>query len=340
MPIPNTIDTFYNDYISGMDSTPLEAPVAASATEIIQDSQGTDNPQIDAQVPQTEQQQESTYEFPSFLDEQWKPPTDAQPEWYKDNYARLASSIGSEDFVKTITDTYAEQLLQTESDVTEAMRMYHAHKAGDVTFLRQHFPDALIAIGVSPVLTETEIDNQIEGTLKTEFGENYSDIYDSKDIVKPSSVSSKIFARQQELYKQWQSENQARQTKLESYKEQGTQITAAPSNEPNPEYIDAQYNTHFKDVPREQFDTMIEQIREGISSKWGLKEISRVLTYEADIAKAREEGIREGKGLLMKDIQTAGSAKGVVPQSNTPSTSSKGLWNEAQKQAERNLLMY
>ncbi len=337
MPTMPTIDTFYSDYISGVDAGVLDdAPAPEQVTDTtVQDSIPTE------QIQGTESQDTNqANEFPSFLDTQWVPPQDATPEWYQDNYSKLALSIGSEDFVKTITDTYAEQLLQTEKDVTEAMAMYRAHKAGDVGFLRQHFPEALLSIGVSPVLSEAEIDSQIEGTLKTEFGDNYADIFSEKDMVKPSSMSAKIFSRQQELYKQWQFENQTRQTKLESYKEQGTQNTQVPNNSPNPEYIEAQYNSDFKDMPREQFQALLEQIREAADNKWGIKDLSRLLTYDADIAKAREEGIREGKGLLMKDINTAGSSKNVIPQQELKGAGKSGWEDAGRRERERNMFMY
>ena len=291
---------FYRDMISGVsEQTDYIEPevIEEGGTEYV------DDVAVDEAIVET-----PTYTVPEYLGAEWKPPEDADDAWYKDNYARLASLTSSEDFVASLTDTYREQLLSEEKNVEEFRNLYQAYKSGDVSFLKTAFPEKLLEIGVSPVLSNEDIDNEIEGTLKKEFGDNYTDVYDMKEVIKPSSISHKIFARTQQLVQHWSNENANRTQQFEQYRQsQGTSNT--------PLDLDKEYEAFKDDMPREQFNTMLDSIREGIGGKWTLKDLHRIVSYDTDIAKAREQGAKEERERLTNGIRQAGNSREVVPQS-------------------------
>lgn len=261
------------------------------------------NEEATTEVPADEVPVVDDFKYPEYLEPEWIPPADATGEWYQEKYKAIQGLLGSEDLALKLVEANRDRLLEQEKDIENFKELYIAHKEGRTDFIRQNFPEELAKIGISPVLQEAEIDSAIESQLKQEFGENYADIFEQKDVVRPTSVSAKIFARSQELANHYSTENQRRQQLIEGY--QPTQ-----AEKPVPLDYDKIYEQDFKELPREEYDGLVNKLKESYPT-WTLKNLLRVVTYEDDLAKAKEEGIRIGREESTKQLRTIGNAKPV-----------------------------
>ena len=242
-------------------------------------------------------------QYPEYLDNEWIPPTDAEDSWYREKYQAIHSMLSSEDLAMKVVEANRERLLAQEKDIENFRELYIAHKEGKSDFLRQNFPDELAKIGINPILKEEEIDGMIEQELQKEFGENYAEIFDQKQVIKPTSISAKIFNKSQELHRYYEQENERRQQLIQGYQPQQIEQQV-------PLDFDKVYNEEFKELPREQYDSLVNKLKEDYPS-WTLKQLLRVVTYEDDLAKAREEGRREALDKATKEFRTVGNAKPV-----------------------------
>lgn len=274
-------------------------------------------PEVTEEVVSEEAPVVDEFKYPEYLESDWIPPADASPEWYQEKYKAIHGLLGSEDLALKLVEANRDRLLEQEKDIENFKELYIAHKEGRTDFIRQNFPEELAKIGISPVLQEAEIDAAIETQLKQEFGDNYADIFEQKDIVRPTSVSAKIFARSQELVKHYEAENQRREQLIQGYQPQQVE-------QPVPLDYDKIYNEEFKELPREEYDALVTKLKESYPT-WTLKNLLRVVTYEDDLAKAKEEGMRIGREESTKQLRTIGNSK---PVPKVEGTEKKGRVSE------------
>jgi len=276
-------------------------------------------------VPQEEAEQTTTdettevaestepeFEYPAYVGEEWVPPADAEPTWYQEKYKALHGMLGSEELANKLVEANTQRLLDAEKDIENFKQLYIAHKQGNSEFLRQNFPEELAKIGINPVLNETEIDTAIEQKLKEEFGDDYADVFDQKQVIKPTSISAKIFNRSQELVRHYETENQRREQLIQGYQPKQVEQSV-------PLDYDKEYEADFKDVPREQYDTLVNKLKEDYPT-WTLKKLLRVVTYEDDLARAKEEGRAEERAKTTKELKTIGNAKPISREERKEST--------------------
>lgn len=246
---------------------------------------------------------------PTYVDNDWVPPENADINWYKEKYAAINEALTGAEFVQKIKDAHLELMTAQEADVEQFRSLYKAYKEGDVDFLRLSFPDELVKIGINPILKESEIDNEIESILQAEFGDNYADIYDVRELVRPSSISAKIYNRSQQLAREFEQENINRQEAYNQYvstKQQPTQTQAVPLD------YDELYKPFEQELKRDEFDHMVDTIKK-LAPSWTLADYRKLLTYEDDLARARAEGAEAERAKLTGDLRKTGHAR---PMSN------------------------
>lgn len=252
-----------------------------------------------AEVTPEEIPQEQQFEYPDYIGDEWRPPADADPTWYQEKYQSLHKLLSGDELASKLTEAYKDKLLQEEQSIENFKDLYKAHSEGNVAYLRRHFPDELAKAGINPVLTEAEIDASIEAHLKEEFGDNYEEIFDQKQIIRPTSLSAKIYNRSQQLVQFYQEENSRRETLVQKPAEQQQAV---------PLDFDKLYEDFTNEMSRDEFNTMVETIK-STYPKWTLRDLRHVLTYDDDIAKAREEGARLERERLTKELRSTGNAQ-------------------------------
>ena len=285
----------FNEIVSNFDN--------GTSEEVVEEEQGTVNESVDSEaeveVVDTEVPE------PTYVDNDWVPPENADINWYKEKYTAINEALTGTDFVQKIKDNHLELLTAQETDVNEFRNLYKAYKEGDVDFLRLSFPDELVKIGINPILKESEIDNEIESILQAEFGDNYADIYDVRELVRPSSVSAKIYNRSQQLARVFEQENINRQEAYNQYvstKQQPTQTQAVPLD------YDELYKPFEQELKRDEFDHMVDTIKK-LAPSWTLADYRKLLTYEDDLARARTEGAEAERAKLTGELRKTGHAR-------------------------------
>lgn len=283
IPPPNFGDMLYGDFHDYEDTTPEpEQPIEV------------------ADIP-PEQPSVEAASIPDYISSDWVPTPESDIEWYKQKYADLINYTNSEEFTSILAEQYKAVVSQQDERLAKYKDVVNALEGGDTLPLKLYFPDKLQEMGISPVLSEQEVDGLIEETMKKEYGDDYQSVYNERDALRPSSVSAKMIARTMELQKQYSEENKQRQLAFETARQN------IPVPQSTQELTPDQYYETIKDqISKEEYDALLPQIQEGMS-KWSLLDLKKIITYENDVKAAEERGKAEGRRLMLAEVKSAGA---------------------------------
>lgn len=283
IPPPNFGDMLYGDFHDYEDTTPEpEQPIEV------------------ADIP-PEQPSVEAASIPDYISSDWVPTPKSDIEWYKQKYAELMNYANSEEFTSILADKYKTIASQEDERLMKYKDVVNALEGGDTLPLKLYFPDKLQEMGISPVLSEQEVDGLIEETMKKEYGDDYQSVYNERDALRPSSVSAKMIARTMELQKQYSEENKQRQLAFETARQN------IPVPQSTQELTPDQYYETIKDqISKEEYDALLPQIQESMN-KWSLLDLKKIITYENDMKAAEERGKAEGRRLMLAEVKSAGA---------------------------------
>lgn len=283
IPPPNFGDMLYGDFHDYEDTTPEpEQPIEV------------------ADIP-PEQPSVEAASIPDYISSDWVPTPESDIEWYKQKYAELMNYANSEEFTSILADKYKTIASQEDERLMKYKDVVNALEGGDTLPLKLYFPDKLQEMGISPVLSEQEVDGLIEETMKKEYGDDYQSVYNERDALRPSSVSAKMIARTMELQKQYSEENKQRQLAFETARQN------IPVPQSTQELTPDQYYETIKDqISKEEYDALLPQIQESMN-KWSLLDLKKIITYENDMKAAEERGKAEGRRLMLAEVKSAGA---------------------------------
>ena len=148
IPPPNFGDMLYGDFHDYEDTTPEpEQPIEV------------------ADIP-PEQPSVEAASIPDYISSDWVPTPESDIEWYKQKYAELMNYANSEEFTSILADKYKTIASQEDERLMKYKDVVNALEGGDTLPLKLYFPDKLQEMGISPVLSEQEVDGLIEEAMK------------------------------------------------------------------------------------------------------------------------------------------------------------------------------
>lgn len=264
-------------------------------------------------------------------------------EYWQQKYKELEGSLASEEFVQKFLETYEETLASREQEVEAFKDHLKAFRTNPKEYLKQYFPEYFEAIGIPQIYSVEEIDTMVANKMTEEFGENWEDAYNPKEIIRKGSLSAKMNQRYEALYKEFQSQNEmAEQKRLEYTK----QLASGKKEEPKAPEIDQEaYAENLSNLLTETYekelapmgvteDEFLAFVEECQTYQPTVMDIWKMKNLQKEVEKAKKAGYEEGRRSLSKDMQAAGKLKAVkeefkpaVPQSADDELS----WYDKQK---------
>lgn len=263
--------------------------------------------------PQQQQTPAPEADF-SYIPEQWRPQQFANPDeelkFYREKYAGVFQHIQSEDFVNSFLDNYRDQLSSTESEVDNFKAMLQAFRSDPEKFIAANMPDYAQAMGLNPIMSDEAIDEAVDKAIADEFGENWQEAFDTADLTRRSSISSKIFRRRQELERHFEEQNkQAEAQRKDFINKLGQKQPAATTPQENIEAItntlEEAYKTTFGPAGFSE-DEFVQIVAAAKDYQPDMVDLYRITHYDDLIKEEREEAYEEGRRALLEELRSAG----------------------------------
>ena len=224
----------------------------------------------------------------SFIPEHWRPQQFANPDeelkFYREKYAGVFQHLQSEDFVNTFLENYRDQLSSTEQEVDNFKTMLQAFRSNPEQFIAANMPQYAQAMGLQTQMSDEDIDEAIDEAIAKEFGENWQETFDTADLTRRSSISSKIFRRRQELERHYEEQNKTaeeqRKTFISKLQQGATQQQQPTQNiEAVADSLEEAYNSIFAPAGFSE-DEYIEIVKSAQSYTPDMVDIYRVTHYD------------------------------------------------------------
>jgi len=240
-------------------------------------------------------------EMPSYVPDEFIPPDEFESEsdeleFYRNNYARAFELHQTDEFKQDLLRAYDNELLKREQEVDKLVAIKEALNGDPTKAFKMYFPQGLKQFGHSPEFTLQEIDTYVDAKMAEEFGDNYRDAFMQEDLLRPSSLSSQMMRRKQELEGEYTEHN----SNVQNMQVSQPQVSQEEMNA----YIDNEYERHFNDIPREDYNSFVDTIRDW---KPSMADIYRAYNHEEYVLTAYQKGLEEGKRNIIREINNAGA---------------------------------
>ena len=235
---------------------------------------------------------------------------DAALKWYAERYDALKeAAFAPEEFKEQVLGKY-------EQEVEGFKNAYLAMQKNPKEFFMQYLPEVLIENGISPVMDEEAMNQEIEKAIKFEFGADYKNQYNPADLIKPRSYSTRLLNRMNQVRADLEARNEQNK---KIYAEWNEKIAKGESNirqkAPSPEEArraaEQQYE-RFKSYGFSE-DQYKEFLDEAENHKLELEDLHKVLYFDGYMEQAYRQGAEDAQRKVSKSFMPA--AKRGLPDS-------------------------
>jgi hypothetical protein len=278
------------------------------------------------EAPAPESIQEPTQE-PRTSAEYWKELSDVVPQgwrpekefasseealqFYAEKYNGLWQHLNSEEFASELERNYGDALASREQEIESFKEMLNGFKSDPLTFIASYVPQYAEQLGIGKMYTESEMDQVIEERIAEEFGDNWRDVYNPADLVKPSSISARIARYSQKAGEDLIAENQKIEQKRKEFLatlQNRNQQTNVPAQVDMEQQVDSLVDAYFDEGLADQVseDEFLELIQESINRPMKLTDVYRTLRFDQILEREREAAREEGRKAMMEEMRKAG----------------------------------
>lgn len=240
-----------------------------------------------------------------------------ETEWYRERFGHIDKIFDSKDgyLQEYIESTRQEALTKLDEELVGFADMYQAMKTDAQKFLLQYMPEAFEAYGISPIMDTNQLLDRVQSDLFKEFGDDYRTKIDPAQVFDPQSLTSRVWARQQELIKDYQDLNGRNKQLMDNWNKHvkdgnaPRQVSEVESERALQQQIESEYNAYFKPklgYTREQFDDMINKGKQ--MPPLTLGDLEKVINFDKYLDSAYK------RGLSAKGKQTLASVQQAVPR--------------------------
>lgn len=310
-------------------------------------------PDEQAPGPEPDQQVATTEEFSAVEPQQsqtrkeyWKELSDVVPQgwrpekefasseealqFYAEKYNGLWKHLNSDEFASELEQNYGDALASREQEIESFKEMLNGFRKDPLTFIASYVPEYAEQLGIGRVYSEDEMDQVIEERISEEFGDNWRDVYNPADLIKPSSLSARIqrFSQKagEELIQQNQTVDQKRKEFLANLqnRQQGQQVAPQMQME---EQVDALVDAFFDEGLADQMseDEFLELVSEAMNRPMKLTDVYRSMRFETIIEQEREKAREEGRKAMMEEMRKGGK---IASQQYVPPSTKQSNYHE------------
>ena len=239
--------------------------------------------------------------------------------WYATQFETVKQTYGSINPQEIQQRIFEEQSQAVSQEIEGFKIMYEALKSNPEEFVMQYLPEVLARHGIEPVLTPDAMADRIERKMEQEFGSDYKMKYNANDLIDPRSLSNQILHRQQQLYNDYTTMNQANQQRLGEWNQN---LAQGRSNlTPNQEYTREQVIEHaqqfYPEFEAKGFSTedFNQFVTEAADYRITLDDVHKAIYFDGYMQVAYEKGLEEGKNGIYNKITKEGNGERVLPDS-------------------------
>lgn len=298
-------------------------------------------PEPDQQIepsaePAPEQQQsqaskEFWKELSDVIPQGWRPEkefasSEEALQFYAEKYNGLWQHLNSDEFASELERNYGDALASREQEIESFKEMLNGFKTDPLTFMASYVPEYAEQLGIGRMYSEDEMDQVIEERISEEFGDNWREVYNPADLIKPSSLSARIqrFSQKagEELIRQNQMVEQKRKEFLANLqnKQQGQQIPPQVQME---QQADALVDAYFDEGLADQLseEEFLELVSEAMNRPMKLTDVYRSMRFDKILEQEREKAREEGRKAMMEEMRKGGkiASQQYVPQNTKQS---------------------
>ena len=282
------------------------------------------------EVQQQEESNDADYSFLDVLPDGWKPQqkfatSQEELQFYREKYPGLWKHINSDEFISSFVDHYGNKILSKESQVKNALALMKGLQNDPETFIASHLPEYAERLGIGRIYNEDEIGEYIEAKIAEEFGENWREIFNQADLVRPKSISSQIMKRTRAYEDAIDQHNQKVQTNREKYLEQ----LANQQQQPVPGQMTEKQLDNILDIMVDGYiselagsglteEEFIEMAVQSFTHQPTVKDIYRIMHYDKIIEHERKQAFEEGRKAMLNEYKRSSkkAAMEYVPSDN------------------------
>ena len=252
-------------------------------------------------------------------------------QFYSAKYNGLWKHLNSEEFASELERNYGDALASREQEIESFKEMLNGFKSDPLTFMASYVPEYAEQLGIGRVYTEAEMDQVIEERIAEEFGDNWRDVYNPADLVKPSSISARIARYSQKAGEDLIAHNQTIEQKRKEFLaslQNRNQQTNVPSQVDMDAQVDSLVDAYFDEGLAEQVseEEFLELIQDSMNRPMKLTDVYRTLRFDQILEREREAAREEGRKAMMEEMRKAG--KMASAQFQPQSTSSSRSYEE------------
>ncbi len=306
--------------------------------EAPQESEPQDMAQEPMIEPEVESPSNSDYwnQLSDVVPQGWRPEkqfasSEEALQFYTEKYNGLWQHLNSDEFASELERNYGDALASREQEVESFKEMLNGFKSDPLTFIASHLPEYAEQLGIGAVHDEQEMDELIEDMITDEFGDNWRDVYNPSDLIKPSSISARIARFSQKASEGLQMHNQQVERKRQEFLaslQNRNQQTNVPAQVDMDSQADSLVDAYFDEGLADQVseDEFLELIEESLNRPMKLTDVYRTLRFDQILEREREAAREEGRKAMMEEMRKAG--KMASAQFQPQSTSSSRSYEE------------
>ena len=240
-------------------------------------------------------------------------------DWYKEKFSYIQQNINpSQEMLESLSKEQMEKFISEQEKLyVGSIEIVKALKTNPIAFMAQYVPEMMAKMGISPVLTEQQTADYVNDAMASEFGGNWKDRWDVRDINNFASDTAKMFRRQMEISNSISQQNARNQELMNSWNSKviNNEIKLPDEREVE-QKLNESFESDFKDwLSREEFDSFISQAQQ---TNLSLKQIHFALNAEAYTSGAYQKGLEDGKKQSYNNAIKSGAQQVVPVQTQKP----------------------
>ncbi len=318
--MPNTTDLITTALTHSDEHLQYEQPNEDTRSEYFQQEFPNGQPDVTPQQVVKEPEQEATDADFWYVPENLPP--QQQLQILSDKFNQVREYMQSDVYANEIEQYKSQRINEMEQELADFAVAYKALQTNPKDFMAQYLPEVLVEYGISPVLSNEQIAQNVQSQLQQMYGEDYQQRVDPNEMFLPGSFTSLVYQQQQALYQKYQQQNQQNEALMQSWGErvangeinsqQQAGFEALPV-ESQAQALVQEYEQNWKQAGYTE-DEFAEFVAMAKDTNMGMQEVHKVVYFNDYLSAAYRQGLEQGKQAFYQQVQRTGNANPVQRQ--------------------------
>lgn len=321
--MPDTTDLISTALTHSDEHLQYDQPQGDTRSEYFQQEFPNGQPDITPQqvVKEQDYQQETTDADFWYVPENLPPQQQLQV--LSDKFNQVREYMQSDVYAQEIEAYKSQRINEMEQELADFGIAYRALQSNPKDFMAQYLPEVLVEYGISPVLSNEQIAQNVQSQLQQMYGEDYQQRVDAAEMFTPGSFTSLVYQQQQALYQKYQQQNAQNESLMQSWGErvangeinsqaQQQGFEALPI-ESQASALVQEYEQNWKQAGYTE-DEFAEFVANAQQTNMGMQEVHKVVYFNDYLSAAYRQGLEQGKQAFYQQVQRTGNASPVQRQ--------------------------